>query len=367
MQLNEQEKYWLWLYSIEGVGLKRFHALLDEFVDVKSIWDNAHKDNTRLNCVGEAVKQRILACRNDDYMEQQLRLVEKAECRVVTMLAPEYPRWLKEIYDPPPVLFVKGGNIDYEKMIAVVGTRHCTRIGRETAKYIGKGLSQSGVSVVSGLARGIDTAAHLGALEGGTPTIAVLGCGVDVIYPPENRACYERIMENGAVVSEYMPQTEPLPVHFPRRNRIISGMSRAVVVVESPNKSGSMLTVEFAQEQGRDVFAVPGSILSKSNEGTNALLRECAYPFTKVEDVLNEYGWNKQILLEQKKFELPEAQNNEERALMELLQSGEHSYEELMEALKLNAQELNTQLSIMEVRGILSRLPGRRYKLNNGI
>ena len=361
--MTRQEQLWLWLSSVEGIGAKRFHRLLEEFVDLENLWNCTGSEIKRLDFLGPVVKQRLLDSRKEEYVESLIHAVERAKCRVVTMVSPGYPRLLAEIYDPPPVLYVKGGSIDFERAIAVVGTRACTRVGRDTAKEIGRGLSQAGVTVVSGMARGIDTSAHIGALEGGSPTIAVLGCGVDVVYPAENREYYEMIIQQGAVVSEYPPGMKPVPANFPARNRIISGLSRATVVVESPKKSGTMITVDFAQEQGRDVFAVPGSILSKTSEGTNALIKECAYILTDVNDILEEYGWTGKQKMVQETFLLPETENPEEKAILAILKDGEYSYEELQQISRLSAKALNSALTMMELKGMIEEYPGKLYKL----
>lgn len=366
METTRQDQYWIWLTSIEGIGAKRFHMLLGEFTDIEKVWQAACSGGDGLEIIGPKLKERLCQCANIEYLERQVKRAFMGNCRPVTMLNAEYPRLLLEIYDPPPVLFVRGGKIDYEKAVAVVGTRACTRVGKDTAMYIGEGLSRAGVTVISGLARGIDACAHAGALNCKTPTIAVLGCGPDVIYPQENRRYYDAILEQGgAIVSEYFPGTPPSQNNFPARNRIISGMSRAVVVVECPKRSGTMITVSFAQEQGRDVFAVPGNILIKNNEGTNALLRECAYPLTRVEDVLEEYGWSQTERIPMSQMNVSfGAEEKEEKILFTLLSEGEMTYDELLEASHFEPKLLNSALTMMELKGIIKQYPGKIFDLN---
>jgi DNA processing protein len=196
--------------------------------------------------------------------DQELEKVHRHQVGVLTLADPDYPRLLKQIHDPPPVLYVKGEfKQEDSRAVAVVGSRNATPFGRSMAQELAAGLAKAGVCVVSGMARGIDTAAHQGALKGKGRTIAVLGNGLDIVYPPENRALFRKIEEAGAVISEYPPETKPNPGHFPARNRIISGLSEGVVVVESAVNGGALITADLALEQGRDVFAVPGPASSK--------------------------------------------------------------------------------------------------------
>lgn len=362
-KLTEQEQYWVWLFSIDGIGPRRFYAILEWFEDAKNVWDAAYADNDALKKFGEKTREAIISSRRDEYMENILRRIERADCRVVTRLSPQYPPLLAEIADPPPALFVRGGELMLERAVAIVGTRYCTRIAQDVAIRLGRDLSQAGVTVVSGMARGVDSFAHQGALQGEAPTVAVLGCGVDVVYPPENRELYDKIMGQGTIVSEYLPGTQPYPGNFPARNRIVSGMSRAVVVVEAPKKSGTMITVSLAQEQGRDVFAVPGSILSGKCEGTNELLKQGAFVLTEAQDVLREYGWERRTRQEEKPVAAKAADGDDifSQIVMAALQRGTFSYDELCAIAGLAAKEMGALLTKMEMEGKILRLPGKRY------
>ncbi|MGI6169860.1 MAG: DNA-processing protein DprA, partial [Christensenellales bacterium] len=199
-KLTEQEKYWVWLSSIDNIGPRRFYALLEWFEDVRNIWDSARVDNDALDRFGTKIKAALVSARRDEYMEDVLRRIEAADCHVLTRLSGEYPAMLGEIVDPPPVLYWRGESFLCDRAVSIVGTRRCTRTAQEVAVKLGRELSGAGVTVVSGMARGVDSFAHQGALEGDSPTIAVLGCGVDVVYPPENRILYDRIIRQGAVV-----------------------------------------------------------------------------------------------------------------------------------------------------------------------
>lgn len=217
-----------------------------------------------------------------------LRRAEAAGVAVVAVDAPEYPLTLREIADPPPVLWVKGDLRPDEHAVAIVGSRAATPHAIEVAFRLGEGLARAGVAVVSGLARGVDAAAHRGALEGGGRTIAVLGSGVDVVYPPEHDGLAGLVAGSGAVISELVPGTLPRGWHFPRRNRIISGLSAGVVVVEASSRSGSLITAGKALDQGRTVMAVPGGVLSGRNRGAHGLLRDGARVVESAEDILEE-------------------------------------------------------------------------------
>ena len=206
----------------------------------------------------------------------------------MTFLAEDYPKVLLEIPDPPPYLYVKGELRGSETAVAVVGSRRASTYGMLTTTRLATELAAHGVTVVSGMARGVDTAAHRGALSGGGRTIGVLGCGIDVVYPPENRKLFEEMAEKGALVSEFPLGTLPLAENFPRRNRIISGMSRGVLVVEAMENSGSLITAQFALDQGREVFAIPGNINTSSSRGANRLIKQGAKLVESVDDILEE-------------------------------------------------------------------------------
>ena len=265
---------------------------------------------------------------------------------------------------PPPTLYARGtAPLDAERMFAIVGSRRSTRDGQRAAREIAEGLAGAGVTVVSGMARGIDTYAHEGALAADGRTIAVLGCGVDVCYPPENEALMRRIIESGgAVISEYPLGTKPLSGNFPQRNRIISGLSAGTVLVEGAQKSGAMITVNCALEQGRDVFAVPGSIYSPLSAAPNRMIVDGATPVISPWEILEYYRWGKRpeasTANPHREIEL----DADEAALVEPLREQELSFEELTQITGFSPSKLNSHLTMLELRGIIMKVPGGMYR-----
>ena len=233
MDYTAMEQYWIWLSSVEGIGARRFYQLMSVYEDARAVWDLLGAKGTPegMAFLGRKTLQALRDARREAYFYRLFDQLDRRGIRAVTRLHDAYPPALTSIYDPPPTLYVRGEYaLDGDRQFAVVGSRRCTRDGQRAAKEISRELARCGVTVVSGLARGIDTCAHEGALEAGGSTVAVLGCGVDVAYPPENEDLMARIIdEGGAVVSEYIPGTKPLPGNFPARNRIISGLSRGVL------------------------------------------------------------------------------------------------------------------------------------------
>lgn len=219
-------------------------------------------------------------------------MLNNDKINILTIEDKDYPERLRNIYNPPEALYIKGSlpYIDGMPVVGIVGTRNCTPYGYMHAEKVGRELSRRGIAVATGLAKGIDTAAAIGALDGGSPVLGVIGCGIDRVYPAENKKLFERVEANGAIISEYPPGTPPLPAYFPQRNRIISGLSNGVAVIEAPQKSGALITADYAMEQGRDVFVLPGNVDSKACVGSNNLLRVGAIPFMTTEDILEEYG-----------------------------------------------------------------------------
>jgi DNA processing protein len=236
----------------------------------------------------EGINQRGI---NESYFKSMLGFLLKNDISVLNISDESYPNLLKEIYFPPPILFFKGGKIRKTKFsIAVVGTRKCTAYGAETAKYISRQLSKIGITIVSGMALGIDSYAHKAALEEKGSSIGVLGCGIDIVYPPENKYLYNDITKNGSLVSEFFPGTPPLRANFPSRNRIISGISNGVVVIQAGERSGAIITSEIALKQNREVFAVPGSIFNSESRGCHRLIKSGAKLVEDIDDILEEFS-----------------------------------------------------------------------------
>jgi len=283
-------KYWIWLSTRTGVGPARVKKLIEFFGSPESVYNASERDYLDVEGIKPA-DITWLRIKEMDPVNKILSSCAETGCRIITFQDSNYPDRLRNIYDPPPVLYIKGNlpYIDEEAVVGVVGTRNCTPYGIITAESICCKLSEQGIIVATGLARGVDTAATKGALRGGSSTIGVIGSGIDIIYPPENESLFDHVTRAGAVISEYPPGTPAVKTHFPMRNRIISGISVGIAVIEAPKKSGALITASRALEQGRDVFTLPGNVDAVNCEGSNALLREGAIPFLSAEDIIDEY------------------------------------------------------------------------------
>ena len=282
--------YWIWLSSLSGLCAKTAGRLLGKFDSPENIYNTP--DTDLLYAVSSGFRGKIIPDRrNLEDTDKILKTCKEKHFRIITIHDKEYPERLKNIYDPPLVLYLNGKLpvIDDEPVVSIVGTRKCTPYGAKAAENIAYKLSQRGIIIVTGLAKGIDTAASYGALRGGTSTLGVIGSGLDVIYPYENRKLFNEISYRGAVISEYPPGTKPLTHNFPARNRILSGLSLGVLVIEAPKKSGALITAERALEQGRDVFSLPGNVDAVMCEGSNLLIRNGAIPVLSAEDIIEEY------------------------------------------------------------------------------
>lgn len=286
----EEKVYWIWL-SILGIGDKKLKKLLKKYEKVENIWHAKEEELIYIEGIGQSLASKIVEKKNK---EQALRTWEdskKEGVQIISLQDKEYPDKLQNIFGKPIVLYVKGNSqILNDFSLGIIGCRECSLYGQNMATQIAQSLSNNQINVISGMARGIDSYAHQGALKGKEKTIAVLGCGVDVIYPKENEKLYYEILQNGgAIVSEYVGQTKPEKMHFPARNRLISGLSDGIIVIEAKEKSGTLITVDFALEQGKNVFVVPGNINSPYSKGTNDLIKQGAKPVTCLTDILEEY------------------------------------------------------------------------------
>lgn len=261
--------YWLWLSKI---NINNKIELLEKYKTPENIWKGSKQAS------------------NIEYFQKHYEYMQKHNITMITIQDEKYPQKLKNISNPPIVLYIKGNsNILQNKALAMVGCRLCTEYGEIVAKHISYDLAKNNVTVISGLARGIDTYSHMGAIAGNGKTIAVVGNGLDIVYPNENKILAEKIIETGgAIISEYIVGTKPEKKNFPERNRIISGLSEGVIVVEARARSGTFITVDYALEQGREVYAVPGNITNFNSEGTNELLKEGAKLITNVQDILED-------------------------------------------------------------------------------
>ncbi len=274
---------------IEGLGPSRLRALLDHFGEPQAILKAGRSELEGTPGIGKRLSAAIVSARARVDLRRELDLIERNRVRIITIFDEKYPANLKEIFDPPILLYVKGELLPIDiATIAIVGSRRASFYGRSTCESLSCQLASYGITIASGMARGIDTAAHRGALKGGGRTIAVLGCGLSLIYPSENAKLADEIASSGALVSEFPMEHPPYKENFPRRNRIISGLSLGVVVVEAAQRSGALITAGFALEQGREVFAVPGRADSPTSRGTHNLIKEGARLAESSRDILDE-------------------------------------------------------------------------------
>ncbi|HAV76130.1 MAG TPA: DNA-protecting protein DprA, partial [Anaerolineae bacterium] len=270
----DDKKFWIGFNLIKGIGAVRMQGLLAYFGDLESAWRSSQAELAEAG-LGLKVIERVVQARESVDLDKVWEKIEKQGIKILTWQDETYPQRLKEIDQPPPVLYIRGEYLPDDLFaVSIVGTRRVTPYGRQITEELASFLAANGMTVISGLARGVDVIAHQTSLKAGGRTIGILGSGVDRIYPPEHRALAEQIMERGAIISDYPPGTPPDASNFPPRNRIISGLSLAVVVIEAGETSGALITAEFAAEQGREVFAVPGSILAPQSKGTNKLIQQ---------------------------------------------------------------------------------------------
>ena len=362
---------WFFLKSVPGVGNLLGKRLIDLFKTPQNIFQASAE---KLLQVDGVTKRHVAAIKNHKIpwkVKAELDLLARKEYRIITLADPDYPRLLREIPDPPPFLYVSGRLDSSALKIAVVGSRNATGYGLTTTKNLCAGLASLGITIVSGMARGIDTAAHEGAMAGGGKTIAVLGSGLERIYPAENAKLFHRISKNGAVVSEFALLTEPEGHNFPLRNRIISGMSLGTVVVEATKKSGSLITARLAAEQNREVFAVPGSIQSFKSTGTHTLIKQGAKLVEHVQDIVEELA----PLLEtdERPGNIPPDEADENPASLSVDESQVYKalepypihIDKLVRKISMEPGKLSGILLQLELNGMIQQLPGKFFILSD--
>ena len=287
----EEYKYWIWFSRIEGISYKDKYDIICKYKNPEKLFNLMKKGqldrkNLKLNIIKELNKKEYI-----NNLEIYIKYMTKCNIKILTINDKYYPEKLKRIYDPPVVLFYKGDiSIVNNPSIAIIGCRDCSNYGVKLAEMFSNTLSMHNINIVSGLARGIDAHSHIGCLKGNGKTIAIIGNGIDNIYPKENRELANKIIEkNGLILSEYVIGTKPVKKNFPARNRIISGISEGILVIEAKLKSGTLITVDFGLEQGKSIYAIPGNITSNNSEGTNELLKQGAKIVTSIEDILEDY------------------------------------------------------------------------------
>ena len=362
--MGEEIFYWLALSLTPGVGSIFIKRLLDRFGTPEAVFRAPLDKLLQIEGLGEKVAREIQKGPVDKRVEKELSLLKEVGGKIMTMKDVSYPNRLKEIYDPPPLLYVKGDlKKEDELAVAIVGSRKTTPYGKWMTEKMGQELARQGITIVSGMARGIDSHAHWGALSGGGRTIAVLGSGVDVVYPPENRNLYKRIMDQGAVLSEFPMSSPPEGGHFPKRNRIISGLSLGVVVVQAGMESGSLITANYALEQGREVFAVPGNVGSNSSRGTHQLIKDGAKLVESSEDILVEVlpQWSKEREASQDVERPVRDLTDEEKVLYGQLGETPLHIDALIRESHFDPGKVSSLLLDLELKGLISQWPGKCF------
>ena len=376
-------KYWIWLSMRAGIGAARAKIILEHFGTPERVYNAEGRDfldveGIKMDDINELMQKDLSAA------NKALASCSEIGCRTVTLLDSDYPDRLRNIYDPPLILYVRGSlpDIDEEPVVGVVGTRKCTPYGMKTAENIGYNLSRAGIIVTTGLALGVDSVAARGALRGGSKVVGVIGSGLDVIYPPDNKHLFDDVANYGAVISEYPPGTPAVKTHFPARNRIISGLSLGVAVIEAPVKSGALITASRALEQGRDVFALPGNVDAVTCEGSNALLREGAIPFVSADDIIDEYiEMYPDKINVKKKSEIKNSFDNttkvdyidlgnltekfegDEKLIAEAIISNPLHTDEIISISGVPAQRTLTALSLLELDGHIHRNKNGKWEI----
>jgi DNA processing protein len=359
----ENIENWLYFNAIAGLGPVKGKALLDRFGSPQNIFKVADKELASVEGIGTDLIEKIRDKEKWLDIKQEISLIQKSQVKIVTFEDPDYPQLLKNIHSFPLLLYVKGKfeEQDYKMPIAIVGMRKASYYGKTVTEELAENLACAGFTIISGMARGIDTSAHQGALKKGR-TIAVLGSGLNYIYPRENKKLSEKIAQNGVLISEFPMNTPPDKFNFPRRNRIISGMSLGVVVVEAEEKSGALITANLASEQGREVFAVPGKIDSNYSKGTHKLIQDGAKLVMNWKDIaselIHEIDWETQSNTKEK----PNIRLEEfEEKIYNSLSTEPKQIEEIIKESEISSSKALSALLSLELQGIAKQLPGKYF------
>jgi len=362
--MAEEISYWVALSLVPGVGSVLYKRLLDQFKPPDAVFKASLRDLLGVEGIGKRVAEEIQKGPPEKGTERELRLVKEAGGTLLTLADELYPLRLREIYDPPPLLYLRGELREEDNLaLSIVGSRKTSPYGRWITEKISQEIVRHGITIVSGMARGIDSVAHGGAISGGGRTLAVLGCGIDVIYPPENRTLFGQIIDHGAVLSEFPMGSRPEGIHFPRRNRIISGLSIGVVVVQASAESGSLITAEYALEQGREVFAIPGNVGAEGSRGTNRLIKEGAKLVESSEDILEEIlpRW-KRMREGSIKVQSPgEGLFEEEKIVYQLLSESPLHIDVIIRESRFDPGKVSSLLLDLELKGLIAQWPGKCF------
>ena len=357
--MSDPRLYWVAFSLVKGIGSVRFQALLDFFGDPRIAWE-APSQALREAGLGSKIIENLVQLRSSVSLEKVWERLQSLGISVLISADEAYPRRLKEIDQPPPVLYLRGSLYPEDGWaVAVVGTRRITAYGRQVAEEVAGMLARNGVTVISGLARGVDSVAHQAALSAGGRTLAVLGNGVDQVYPPEHRRLADEIIENGALISDYPPGTRPDASNFPPRNRIISGLSMAVVVVEAGQNSGALITAAFAADQGREVFAVPGNINAPHSRGTNRLIQDGAHPLLDPQEILEVLELN--MVTEQRAARVVLPAGAIEAQLFGALGREPLHIDEIRARTDIPIDQVTATLALMELKGMVRQVGGMHY------
>ncbi|SCY14759.1 DNA-processing protein DprA [Alkaliphilus peptidifermentans] len=352
----------IWLNHVGGISSKRLNNLTEYFGSLQELWkaDELHIKKALNN--NRIIAESLIKNRNKNYLNELIHKITEKDIRAVTIYDHEYPDKLKCIYDPPYVIYIKGRLILDNPKIAIVGARKASTYGRWAAFHFARELALWGVGTVSGMALGVDTEAHKGSLAEKMNTIAVLGCGVDLCYPASNsQLMLEILNNNGCILSEYPPGTPPMKHHFPARNRIISGLSDGVFIVEAAEKSGAIITVDFALEQGKEVFALPGNINNSQSKGTNSLIKDGAKIVLEVDDLLDELKKDYSLLNRKENIRVNVSLSDKEAKIYNIIKKEPIHIDLIVHSSGMKISELNPILTVLELKGFICQLRGKTF------
>lgn len=359
------------LYSIEGIGPQKIFSLLNQFKNFEQIFDSSIQNLLEVDGITKTLASKILKSNETaeqiiSELNQELSALVKIGARLISYFDDEYPEILKNIYFPPIFLYIKGTfDSSDSNAVAIVGTREPSNYGKNIAETFSRELVEQGLTTVSGLARGIDTIVHQSSIEAKGRTIAVTGSGLDIVYPSENKKLFNEIAENGVIISEYPLGTKPDAQNFPRRNRIISGLSLGTVIIETKINGGAINTANYALDQGREVFAIPGMINSKTSEGPNALIQKgTAKLVTRTDDILEELRLRNTKGDKKVRDATPVQLNLFEEKIFSALKDGEKQIDEISQLTALNTSDCLVHLLNMEFKGVVRQRPGKVFSLD---
>lgn len=364
----EDLKYWLAFSKIFSIGIIHLKKLIDHFGTIEESWLAAPSDIQQIDGFSPKTIEKFISERNSiGDLNKLEEIISSKNIQIITYADEDYPYYLKQIYDPPIVLYIKGSlnSFNQEKSLAVVGSRRASHYAKEVLKKIISELKGHNITIVSGMAVGVDSCAHQAALDNGINTIAVIGSGFDNIYPEKNKTLYKNIINSGgAVVSEYFPDQKAAPWTFPRRNRIISGLSQGTLVGEAGLKSGALITARLTLDQNRELMCIPGMITNPNTEGTYKLIKEGAAVITKTEDIFHQLKWDNQTGFRAENGNSTSEFAGSEKKIMDILDLAPKSFDAVLEETKLDIDELMMALTSLELEGVIKQLPGQQFVRN---